>query len=276
MPRPDVTPLLRKLDGGDSDDRIAAAAELERLRRRDEPVIAALARALDDTDPRVVVAATRALRRSVGAWQTEQIVHARRRPIVVTARLAQQVAAANGKPLDHPPAPRTSAPHPAAADPPRRQRGRRRRGGVRAAQRRRKALAALRKYLIRGERAARRGLAALGRRLHLPLTEDSLDGLVGAVLYVLLAVAAAALGHLNAWFIAGAFDAPAAGVLGALATAVTAGGLIVFSLVRTLDRVRGLWPFIAGVVLLGLFVAFTIAGALAALGRQGVHVPASH
>src|SRR5262249_59637432 len=85
QPRPDLTAILRQLGSSDPADRVAAATELERLRSRDDDALSALARALDDTDPRVVVAATRALRRSVGAWRTDQIIHTRRRPVIVTA-----------------------------------------------------------------------------------------------------------------------------------------------------------------------------------------------
>src|SRR5262249_60825690 len=131
-------------------------------------------------------------------------------------------------------------PPPPGHPPPQRGRGGRR--AARRAARRGATKAAARKLLIRGEWAARRGLARLGRRLNLPLTEDSLDGLVATGLYAGLAVALIALGRLNAWFIAGAFEAPVPGIAGALVATVVAGGLLWFALLRSLDSARVYWP----------------------------------
>src|SRR5262245_15467947 len=105
--QPDLVAILRRLTSDNPDERIAAAGELERLRSKAGPAIAALTHALDDTDPRVVLAATRALRRSLGRWQTDQIIFAEKRTYIATARLERAVGSTNGHPDAHPDAPTT-------------------------------------------------------------------------------------------------------------------------------------------------------------------------
>jgi hypothetical protein len=249
--------LLRQLADDDPLARCAAAEELERRHCRAETAVVGLTRALDDPDPRVVLAATRALRRAVGRWRTDELVYAKQRPFVATGHLARAVAKGEEVAPAVPPTP--PAPVTPSAD-----------DEVPADSR---PLPGLRAAVRRGDAATRRGLAELARRLEVPATERMIAAVTAIAFFLLLALAAAALGRVHFLFVTHLFDAPAVAVGGAVITTIALGGLLLLALARVLDRPRISLLSVAAVVgLLGLFTAFSVVGFLTAFEHQAARV----
>src|SRR5262245_48605113 len=236
VPPSELDDLLRRLADDDPVSRCAAAAELGRRHCRDGTAVAALTAALDDADPRVVVAATRALRRAVGRWRTDQLVAAHPRRFVATEKLVHAVERLGDAPPPAPSANGRPVPSRAVAPTPPPQRP---------------AVGVVRAAVRRFDVVARRGWAGLARRLGPPAGPRALEALVAGTFYLLAGLAVAAVGRWHFLFVRHLFAAPAYALGGAAATAALLAVVLAAALVRALDRPRGgAWPALAVLALL--------------------------